>query len=76
MRNLHQLFDWQYIGEIIGLLRIYKLYVSNYNVQQSVLFLQKFVTMGATFEGGTGVSFETRKEKLFLFCLFLSCVTL
>ena len=35
MRNLHQLFDWQYIGQIIGgdfakfcgLLRIYELYV-------------------------------------------------
>ena len=34
MRNLHQLFDWQYIGQIIGedfakfcgLLRIYELY--------------------------------------------------
>ena len=34
MKNLHQLFDWQYIGQIIGgdfakccgLLRIYKLY--------------------------------------------------
>ena len=49
-------------------------YMSNYNVQQSVLFLQKFVTMGATFEGVTGASFETRKKKLFLFCL--SCVTL
>ena len=35
MQNLHQLFDWQYIGQIIGgdfakfcgLLRIYELYV-------------------------------------------------
>jgi hypothetical protein len=34
LRNLHQLFDWQYIGQIIGgdfakfcgLLRIYELY--------------------------------------------------
>ena len=34
MRNLHQIFDWQYIGQIIGgdfakycgLLRIYQLY--------------------------------------------------
>ena len=37
LRNLHQLFDWQYIGQIIGgdfanfcgLLRLYELYQSN-----------------------------------------------
>ena len=48
MRNLHQLFDWQYIGQIIsgdftkfcGLLRIYELYIDNaisYTVQTKML---------------------------------------
>ena len=44
MQNLHQLFDWQYIGQIIGgdiakfcgLLRIYELYLGGYFVVQNL----------------------------------------
>ena len=55
MRNLHQLFDWQYIGQIIGgdfakfcdLLRIYERFR-----------LGAMLTKGKSFEGMTGQAVE------------------
>ena len=48
MQNLHQSYDWQYIGQIIGgdfakfcgLLRIYELYhAKNYGLKWKLLFI-------------------------------------
>ena len=62
MRNLHQLFDWQYIGQIIcgdfakfcGLLRIYELYhVDMHRSLQSIFFRQNDAcTLSLTNDGG------------------------
>ena len=50
-------------------------YLSNYNVQQRVLFLQKFVTMGVTFEGGDGGLLFRLGRKNFFYFAFSSLVS-